>query len=142
MFNFFDNQKNPLMYMMNMMNTESTRDAEGPEKEAVDAELAELLKQAFGMQMQMMGMMCTMQMQFMQGVAGIMGLNRGTPDAPRPEPDASAGQPGGFQLGGVEIPPQLLARLMQMDMSPENLSKLQKALDFLFEAMPQQNRGE
>ncbi len=56
--------------------------------------------------------------------------------------DASAGQPGGFQLGGVEIPPQLLARLMQMDMSPENLSKLQKALDFLFEAMPQQNRGE
>ena len=131
MFNFFDNQKNPLMYMMNMMNTESTRDAEGPEKEPVDAELMELLKQAFGMQMQ-----------FMQGVAGIMGLNRGTPDAPRPEPDASAGQPGGFQLGGVEIPPQLLARLMQMDMSPENLSKLQKALDFLFEAMPQQNRGE
>ena len=131
MFNFFDNQKNPLMYMMNMMNTESTRDAESPEKEPVDAELAELLKQAFGMQMQ-----------FMQGVAGIMGLNRGTPDAPRPEPDASAGQPGGFQLGGVEIPPQLLARLMQMDMSPENLSKLQKALDFLFEAMPQQNRGE
>ena len=131
MFNFFDNQKNPLMYMMNMMNTESTRDAESPEKEPVDAELAELLKQAFGMQMQ-----------FLQGVAGVMGLNRGTPDAPRPEPDASAAQPGGFQLGGVEIPPQLLARLMQMDMSPENLSKLQKALDFLFEAMPQQNRGE
>jgi hypothetical protein len=51
MFNFFDNQKNPLMYMMNMMNTESTRDAESPEKEPVDAELAELLKQAFGMQM-------------------------------------------------------------------------------------------
>lgn len=142
MFNFFDNQKNPLMYMMNMMNTESTRDAESPEKEPVDAELAELLKQAFGMQMQMMGMMCTMQMQFLQVVAGMMGLNRGTPDAPRPEPDASAAQPGGFQLGGVEIPPQLLARLMQMDMSPENLSKLQKALDFLFEAMPQQNRGE
>lgn len=142
MFNFFDNQKNPLMYMMNMMNTESTRDAESPEKEPVDAELAELLKQAFGMQMQMMGMMCTMQMQFLQGVASMMGLNRGTPDAPRPEPDASAAQPGGFQLGGVEIPPQLLARLMQMDMSPENLSKLQKALDFLFEAMPQQNRGE
>lgn len=112
------------------------------EKEPVDAELAELLKQAFGMQMQMMGMMCTMQMQFLQGVAGVMGLNRGTPDAPRSEPDASAAQPGGFQLGGVEIPPQLLARLMQMDMSPENLSKLQKALDFLFEAMPQQNRGE
>ena len=63
MFNFFDNQKNPLMYMMNMMNTESTRYAESPEKEPVDAELAELLKQAFGMQMQ-----------FMQGVAGIMGL--------------------------------------------------------------------
>lgn len=142
MFNFFDNQKNPLMYMMNMMNTESTRDAESPEKEPVDAELAELLKHAFGMQMQMMGMMCTMQMQFLQGVASMMGLNRGTPDAPRPEPDASAAQPGGFQLGGVEIPPQLLARLMQMDMSPENLSKLQKALDFLFEAMPQQNRGE
>lgn len=66
MFNFFDNQKNPLMYMMNMMNTESTQDAAGTEKELIDAELMELLKQAFGMQMQMMGMMCTMQMQFMQ----------------------------------------------------------------------------
>ena len=81
MFNFFDNQKNPLMYMMNMMNTESTQDAAGTEKEPVDAELMELLKQAFGMQMQMMGMMCTMQM-----AAGRLSARR------RRDPPAAARQ--------------------------------------------------
>ena len=42
-----------------------------------------------------------------------------------------------FKLGKLEIPPELLGRLMQMDMSPENLEKLQKLLDFVFDAMPQ-----
>ena len=49
----------------------------------------------------------------------------------------SDGQHSGFKLGNLEIPPELLARLMQMDMSPENLQKLQKLLDFVFEVMPQ-----
>ena len=51
--------------------------------------------------------------------------------------DAPEEQKGGFQLGNMEIPPKLLAWLMQLDMSPENLAKLQRALDFVFDAMPQ-----
>ena len=136
MFNFFDNQKNPLMFMMNMMNQENMENDAGLENELVDAELMELLKQGFEMQMQMMGMMCTMHMQFLQGVANMMGLDK-VLDALKPETDVPDGQSGGFKLGSLEVPPQLLAKLMQMDMSPEILSRLQRVLDFVFEAMPQ-----
>lgn len=135
MFDFFDNQKNPLMLMMNMMNMESMEEA-APE-EAADTEPMQLMKQAFGMQMQMMRTMWMMQMQCMQGFADMMGMDKGLFDALRSEADSSAGQQGGFKLGNIEIPPQLLARLMQMDMSPENLEKLQRGLDFLFEILPQ-----
>ena len=48
MFNFFDNQKNPLMFMMNMMNQENMENDAGLENELVDAELMELLKQPIG----------------------------------------------------------------------------------------------
>ena len=137
MFDFSDNQKNPLMFMMNMMNMENTEDEADAEEKSADAEPMQLMKQAFGMQMQMMQTMCTMQMQFMQGFAKMMGMNKGLLDALKPEADASLGQPGGFKLGNMEIPPWLLTKLMQMDMSPENLEKLQRVLDFVFEAMPQ-----
>jgi hypothetical protein len=44
---------------------------------------------------------------------------------------------GGFKLGGMNIPPELLSKVMQIDMSPENLKKLQKFLDVAFSVMPQ-----
>jgi hypothetical protein len=98
----------------------------------------ELMKQAFEMQMQMVQLaqtLCMMPLQLMQSILSM--LEAGMPDASAPEAAAQEGQKGGFKLGNMEIPPWLLAKLMQIDMSPENLAKLQRVLDFVFEAMPQ-----
>ena len=135
MFDFFDNQKNPLMFMMNMMNMDDMETADA-EEDTANADPMQLMTQAFMLQMQMMQTMCMLPLQFMQGFAKKMNAG-GTFDAFKPGANASAGQPGGFKLGSLEIPPWLLTKLMQMDMSPENLGKLQRVLDFVFEAMPQ-----
>ncbi len=137
MFNFDDNQKNPLMFMMNLMNRENAENADGSDGTSAE-ELMELMKDAFGMQMQMMQTMqtmCMMPMQFMMGFLDMM--EAGISNADDPEAAAVEGQKGGFKLGNMEIPPKLLAWLMQIDMSPENLAKLQRVLDFVFDAMPQ-----
>ena len=135
MFDFFDNQKNPLMFMMNMMNMDNRKEAGAAEEEPADADPMQLMTQAFMLQMQMVETMCMMPLQLMQGVAKMMSAS-GAFDAFKPGDDAPAGQPGGFKLGSLEIPPWLLTKLMQMDMSPENLGKLQSVLDFVFEALP------
>ena len=135
MFNFSDNQKNALMFMMNMMNKEN---GDAPEGASAEEELLELMKEAFGMQKQMMQTMqamCMMPMQLM--LAFLNGLAEDAPGDDAPKSAAPEGQKGGFKLGNMEIPPKLLARLMQMEMSPENLAKLQRVLDFVFDAMPQ-----
>ena len=138
MFDFFDNQKNPLMFMMNMMNTADTKEETAPVEAPARADPMELMKQAFEMQMQMMQLaqtLCMMPLQLMQSILSM--LEAGMPDASAPEASAQEGQNGGFKLGNMEIPPWLLAKLMQIDMSPESLAKLQRVLDFVFEAMPQ-----
>ena len=138
MFDFFDNQKNPLMLMMNMMNQADTEAEDAPEGERAESGPIELMTQAFAMQMQMMQTMqtmCMMPMLFMQSFFEALGT--AASDASGPEAAAPEGQKGGFKLGSFEIPPWLLAKLMQIDMSPENLAKLQRVLDFVFEAMPQ-----
>ena len=136
MFDFFNNQKNPLMFMMNMMNMDNMEEKTDAAEEKTDgADPMQLMAQAFMLQMQMMQTMCMMPLQMMQSFAKMMSES-GALHAFKPEADASAGQPGGFKLGSFEIPPWLLTRLMQMDMSPENLEKLQSVLDFVFEAMP------
>ena len=138
MFDFFDNQKNPLMFMMNMMNKANTDEETAPEEVPAEADPMVLMKQAFEMQMQMMLLaqtLCMMPLQLMQSILSM--LEAGMPDASEAEASAQEGQKGGFKLGNMEIPPWLLAKLMQLDMSPENLAKLQRVLDFVFEAMPQ-----
>ncbi len=138
MFDFFDNQKNPLMFMMNMMNTADTEEEAAPEEASAEADPMKLMKQTFEMQMQMMQMaqtLCMMPLQLMQSLLSM--LEAGMPDVSEAEEYAQEGQKGGFKLGSMEIPPWLLARLMQLDMSPENLAKLQRVLDFVFEAIPQ-----
>ena len=138
MFDFFDNQKNPLMFMMNMMNKANMDEETAPEEAPAEADPMELMKQAFEMQMQMMLLaqtLCMMPLQLMQSILSL--LEAGMPDGSAPEAAAQEGQKGGFKLGNMEIPPWLLAKLMQIDMSPENLAKLQRVLDFGFEAMPQ-----
>ncbi len=36
------------------------------------------------------------------------------------------------------MPPELIRRLLYTDMSPENLEKLQKVLDFVLSAIPEE----
>ena len=135
MFDFFDNEKNPFLFMMNMMGNESAQE-ETPNLEASGADPMQFMQQMFLMQMQMMQTMMMMPVKFMQGMAGMMAnWNEAAEDAGQPEP--AAPQQGGFKLGNLTIPPELLTKLMQMEMSPENLEKLQGVLDFVFEAMPE-----
>ena len=116
--------------MMNMENTENADSNEG-----VDMAALQLMQQAMMMQMQLMQTMCMMPLQLMQSF--LETLESAAPELFRSEAGESEEQKGGFQLGSLEIPPWLLAKLMQLDMSPENLAKLQRVLDFVFEAMPQ-----
>ncbi|MCR4876940.1 MAG: hypothetical protein K5922_07190 [Clostridiales bacterium] len=50
----------------------------------------------------------------------------------KPADKASEGGKNMFMPGGMNLPPELLQMLMQLEMSPENLRKLQKVLDFVF----------
>ena len=147
MFDFFDNHKNPFMFMMNMMG--SVNESEGEDSEGqngfgmpffsgmnTDSDPMQFMQQAFMMQMQFMQNMMMLPMQFMQGMTAMMEQNAPAGEAERIE-NSSEAQQGGFKLGNMNIPPELLRKLMQMDMTPENLEKLQRVLDFMFEAMPE-----
>ena len=139
MFDFFDDQKkNPLMLLMNLMNAQDSQSGEGAEDKRAEPDPLALMKQAFEMHMQMVILaqqLCMLPMHFMQKL--LEGLESGELTK-----GASEAKPGGFKLGNVEIPPKLLAWLMQLDMSPENLGKLQRVLDFLFEVLPQPKREQ
>ena len=132
MFSFFDNQQNPFINMMNMMNGNDRT----PGEDAA-MPMAAFMQQAFKMQMQFMQSMCMMPLCMMQTMSTMLGKFPG--DA-APE-KAATGQAGGFKIGDMEIPPEILGTLLSMDMSPENLEKLQKLLDFVFELMPQSKKA-
>ena len=119
MFQFSDQQQNPFTAMFNPENR-------NPGENNIAA--MQFMQQAWMMQMQLMQNMVMMPMYFMQGMMALMGQN--TDDAEK----SAAGQ--GFKLGSMEIPPELFGMLLKMDMSPENLEKLQKVLDFVFGIMP------
>ncbi len=48
------------------------------------------------------------------------------------KPAAGADSPAGIKVGDFEIPQRLLSKLLKMEMSPDNLSKLQRLLDVTF----------
>ena len=124
MFNFFDNQQSPFPFMPNTEN----QNAGG----TMNVAAMQFVQQTWVMQMQMMQTMCMMPMYMMQGMAAMLGQGFRVADE-----KSASGQTSGFKLGNMEIPPELLGMLLKMDMSPENLEKLQKVLDFVFEAMPE-----
>ena len=154
MFNFYDDDKNPFMFMMNMSNDEE-KEKESP---------MQFMQQAFSMQMQMMQTVMTTQMQMMQTMTNFIGMAGGNAFAgfgqtgnfadsdeavggAKAAGDAKAADTGkgaaadgaeqnGFKLGKMNIPPELLGKLMQMDMTPENLEKLQGVLDYMFSKIP------
>ena len=142
MFNFFDSDKNPFMVMMNRMAASSADAGEkdagetpsgfgfpfsfiGGDAGAGDADPMQLMQQAFMLQMRIARSMCMMPITMMQGFAEMLGGHETAPAQ------------GGFKLGKFEIPPELLQMVLQMDMKPENLEKLQKVLDFVFSVMPE-----
>lgn len=125
----FMNMMNPMNVMnpMNMMNPMS------------------MMQQSFMMQMQFMQNMTMMQMQLIQEFMNMMSMNGTVPegngqDAAGGAVSAPALQQEGFKLGNVTVPPELLKKLMQMEMSPENLEKLQKVLDFVLGSIPEQKK--
>ena len=130
MFNFYDSDKNPFMVMMNHM-AASAPDAEEADagEEDMDSDSMRFLQQAFTLQMQIARSMLTMPFTVMKGFAETLGS--------RDETESENQNQSGFKLGGFEIPPELLQMVMQMDMKPENLEKLQKVLDFVFSAVPE-----
>ena len=146
MFNFFDNQMNPFMAMMTQMGAfadgaapdsgDTERGNPVPDMEAGmkagDMDPMELMQKAFLLQMQLNQTMLMLPFAMMQSFGKM--VNTGADGAG--EGGEGTGKQSGFKLGGFEIPPELLQMLLQIDMKPENLEKLQKALDFLFSAMP------
>ena len=135
MFSFFDDSQNPFMNMMSGDNQTPNEDATMP--------MVSLMQQAFKLQMQFMQTMCMMPLCMMQTMSTMLGNLPGdaAPEKPAAEKTV-AGQAGGFKLGDMEIPPEILGTLLSMDMSPENLEKLQKLLDFVFEVMPKSKNSD
>ena len=134
MFSFFDDSQNPFMNMMNGDNQTPNEDTTMP--------MVSLMQQAFKLQMQFMQSMCMMPLCMMQTMSTVLGA---LPGDAAPEKTVAektvAGHAGGFKIGDMDIPPEILGTLMSMDMSPENLEKLQKLLDFVFELMPQSKKA-
>ena len=136
MIDFFDPKKNPFVSMMNLQGHDGAQDDQSawtPPMHGMPQgmEAMQLMTQMFQMQMQLAQMMWMMPMQLMQGMAAGMAQMGAAAQK------EGAAQPGGFQLGGMAIPPELLHKLLQLEMSPENLEKLQKVLNCLFAAIPE-----
>jgi hypothetical protein len=92
-----------------------------------------LMQQGFDMHMQMMQFAWTIPMNAMQVVIDL--VDQAAKAAPAEGRDAAANR-GGFNMEKMSIPPQLISMLMNLDMSPENLKKLQQGLDFVFGVLP------
>lgn len=151
MFDLFNSTQNPFVAMMAMGDdTDSASEPEDEERTAfpfpampswnpqMNADganpMAMMMSQMFAMHMMFMQGMFMMPMQMMQFMMNIMPEN----SEAAPEGSAPAVSEGGFKLGNMNVPPEMLKYLMQMDMSPENLQKLQKVLDTVFAAIPDQ----
>ncbi len=92
-----------------------------------------LMQQGFDMHMQLMQFAWSMPMNAMQVMIDMM--EQAAKAAPA-EGHAAAANRSGFNMGKMSIPPQLISMLMNLDMSPENLKKLQQGLDFVFGVLP------
>ena len=150
MFGFFDGNQNPFM-MMNMFAGEDFGEQEDQD-EKVGMNPMMFMQQAFMLQMQMMQLMQTMFMMPLQMMTSLLPMMesfnpmsnaeefpeklKGLKDKMGSMTGGDEGSKDGFKLGNFSIPPAMIGKLMQMDMSPENLEKLQGILDFVFEIMP------
>ena len=133
MFDFSDDHKNPFMFLMNM-NEEDAEKMESFNFEGFGNPMNPMMfmQQAFMMQMQFAASMFMMPMYMMKSMTDMMkGGMKG--DAGEKSEEAA---PGTIKMGNFNVSPEMLRKLMQMDMSPENLEKLQKVLDVAFAMIP------
>jgi len=117
------------MFMMNM----NEEDAEAMESFDFGSFSNPMMfmQQAFMMQMQMAAYMFMMPLQMMKSMAGMVsGAMNGETE------EKSEAAPGTIKIGNFNVSPEMLQKLMAMDMSPENLEKLQKVLDFTLGMIP------
>ena len=134
MFDFFDSSTNPFMAMMNPDQVEEDgKNFAFPFSGTEAGNPMVWMQQAWMMQMQFAMSMFMMPLQMMQGLTGFLGAFR---DAGDEGDDREPAQTEGFQIGSMTIPPEMLQGLMKLEMSPENLKKLQKFLDFTFSLLP------
>ena len=66
---------------------------------------------------------------------GMPGMQQSSEENPGQKEEAA--DPEGFELFGQNIPVEFLVALLNLEMSPEGLEKLQKFLDFTFSMMPE-----
>ena len=156
MFDLFSSMQNPFVAMMNMDEDEEEGNSEfetpsagfgfpsfsnmysGMDENGMGMNPILFMQQAFMLHMMFMQNMFMMPLWFMKGMADMMN-NMSVPeqDTNKSADDSAPSQEDGLKLGNMNIPPELLYRLLQMDMSPENLEKLQKVLDVVFSAIPE-----
>lgn len=155
MFDLFNSTQNPFVAMMAMGDEPDAAEEDGEAEQTVfpfpmmpswnSEGIGEngmlpmaMMQQMFQMRMMFMQGMFMMPIQMMQFMMNMMCTMNPDTKAAQPEESSPAPAEGGFKLGNMNIPPEMLTKLMEMDMSPENLQKLQKVLDFVFAAMPEQ----
>ena len=156
MFDLFSSMQNPFVAMMNMDEDDEENSSEfespsggfgfpvfpnmysGMDENGMGMNPMLFMQQAFMMHMMFMQSMCMMPLWFMKGMADMMkNIPVSDQEADKSAADSAPSQEDGLKLGNMNIPPELLYRLLQMDMSPENLEKLQKVLDVVFAAIPE-----
>ena len=97
------------------------------------------MQQAFFMQFQFMQNMTNMQMQLMKNLMNCQSVDISEGAGNTSDKASVNAMQEGFKLGNLTVPPELLKKFMQMDMTPENLEKLQKMLDFTLNNIPASN---
>lgn len=132
MLSFCDSDKNPFVATTQQM--ASPEQGEGGCGVPWASNYMRLVHEAASLQMRLAASMLSMQVGMARSVAQVAfpGMWQQQPQQPHES----------FKLGGFEVPPELLATVMQLDMSPEHLEKLQKTLDTVLPLMMQARPNE
>ena len=130
MMDFFGKSQNPFMSMMHMDPEDA---ADGADMNPMMFMPQMFMPQMLMMQMQLMHAMFMMPFSMMKSMAAMMQGQAAGSDA-----EKAAEEPAktGIKIGGFDVPPELIQKLLYTDMSPEGLEKLQKVLDVVLGAMP------
>ena len=115
---------NPFTMMQNMPGMKSFQPMQNPPA-ANPAQMMQGMNAAFMQTMMPLMMMQYMWMSwFMQNMNAFAGQPANSTENAKPQ--------NGISFGGMQLSPDMLHKLLSMDVSTESLSMLQKFLDFMF----------